>query len=298
MGYFILPSFHSSTVLWMTLALGIKWIEEVLSCPNQCTCNKWEVNCTGKNLDNIPTTIPLTSRKLILAQNNLTNLPLLTMSYLNELIHLDCSHNLLTMDLDFSFPALNKLTYLDLSFNRLSRITPFTFSQLKKLLLLNLSGNPTMVEVREWAFEKNTLLRYIDVSDCGLGYLGAEVFYNLYRLPILGLKGNPWTCDCRFVLFLKWLKKSGIKSPDIENATCSKPEKMQGLSLISIEPKLHHLCLLHIELEDFVHMSLLTFCVFIGGTLLVWLVGFGTVIYYHPVMKTYDEPENEEYRMI
>ncbi|KAM6455900.1 leucine-rich repeat-containing protein 52-like [Python bivittatus] len=282
----------------MTLALGMKWIEKALSCPAKCTCNKWEVNCTGMNLDNIPTTIPLTSKKLILAQNNLTNLPPLTMSYLDELVHLDCSHNLITMDLDFSFPGLVKLTYLDLSFNRLSHITSFTFSQLSKLLLLNLSGNPMMVEIKEWAFEKNTLLRYIDVSDCGLAYLNAEIFNNLYRLRILGINGNPWNCDCKFLTFCKWLKNTAIKSPDFENTTCSKPEKMKGLSLIEVETKLHYLCLLHLETEDFIYMSLLTFCVFFGGTLVAWLVGFGTVIYYHPVMRIYDEPENEEYRMI
>ncbi|XP_029143151.1 leucine-rich repeat-containing protein 52 [Protobothrops mucrosquamatus] len=298
MGYFIPISCHSSTLLWMILALGMKWIEEALSCPTECSCNKWGVNCTGKKLHNFPTTIPLTTKKLILAQNNLTNLPLLTMSYLNELVHLDCSHNLITMDLDFSFPGLVKLTYLDLSFNKLSHITSFTFSQLSELLLLNLSGNPLMVEIMEWAFEKNSLLRYIDVRDCGLSYLSAETFQKLYRLRILGIKGNPWNCDCKFLTFSNWLTNTDIKSPDFENTTCSKPEKMQGLSLIKAKLELHYLCLLHLQLEDFIYICLLTFCVFLGGTLVAWLVGFGTVMYYHPVMRLYDEPEDEEYRMI
>ncbi|XP_032082717.1 leucine-rich repeat-containing protein 52-like [Thamnophis elegans] len=274
----------------------MKLIEEAVSCPTNCTCDNLQVNCTGKLLQNFPTTVPLTTKKLILAQNNLTNLPLLTMSYLNDLVHLDCSHNMITMDLNFSFPGLVKLTYLDLSFNRLSRITSFTFSQLSELLLLNLSGNPLMVKITEKAFEKNSLLRYIDLSGCGLSYLSAETFQKLYRLRILGIKDNPWNCDCKFLTFSSWL--TNIKFPDLENATCSEPETMQGLSLIKAKLELRYLCLLHLHLEDFVYICLLTFCIFLGGTLVAWLVGFCTVMYYHPVMRQYDEPLDEEYRMI
>ncbi|XP_070605151.1 leucine-rich repeat-containing protein 52 [Erythrolamprus reginae] len=286
------------SLLWIILAFGMKWIEGTLSCPTDCACDKWQVNCTGKKLQNFPTTIPLTTKKLIMAQNKLTNLPILTMSYLNELVHLDFSHNLITMDMDFSFPRLVKLTYLDLSFNRLSYITSFTFSQVSELLLLNLSGNPLIVVIMEQAFEKNSLLRYLDVSDCGLSYLSAETFQKLYRLLILGIKGNPWNCDCKFLIFSNWLTDTYIKTPDFENTTCSKPEKMQGLSVFKAKLELRYQCLLHLQLEDFIYICLLTFCVFFGGTLVAWLVGFGTVMYYHPVMRLYDEPEYAEYRMI
>uniref|UniRef100_A0A8C6VHK3 LRRCT domain-containing protein n=1 Tax=Naja naja TaxID=35670 RepID=A0A8C6VHK3_NAJNA len=287
-------SCHSTPLLWMILALGMKWIEEALSCPTGCTCDQWQVNCKGKRLRDFPTTIPLTTKKLILAQNQLPNLPLLTMSYLNELVHLDCSHNLITMDLDFSFPGLVKLTYLDLSFNKLSHITSFTFSQLSELLLLNLSGNPLMVKITEQAFEKNSLLRYIDVNNCGLSYLSAETFQKLDRLRILRIKDNPWNCDCKFLTFSKWLVHTDIKFSDFENTTCNKPEKMKGLSLRKAKLELRYLCLVLLRPQDFIYICLVTFCIFLGGTLMAWLVGFCTVMYYHPVMSLYDEPEDEE----
>ncbi|XP_061463302.1 leucine-rich repeat-containing protein 52-like [Rhineura floridana] len=298
MGHLVLPSFHSSTSLWIAFLIGIKWTQRGLSCPQECTCEKWQVNCSGKMLDQVPTGIPLITKELILANNNLSSLPLLQMSYLNELVYLDCSHNLVEMGLDFTFPGIVKLTYLDLSFNRLSYITSHTFSQLNKLLLLNLSSNPMMLDIKEKAFESNSLLRYLDMSDCGLTYISAELFRHLHNLHILGIKGNPWNCDCNFLEFCNWMKKADTLYPNSEEITCSKPELLKGLTVLEAESKLHYLCLVHLETEDFIFTALIAFCIFFGGTLVAWLAGISTVIYYHPVMKVDDESEDEEYRMI
>ncbi|CAI5776517.1 leucine-rich repeat-containing protein 52-like [Podarcis lilfordi] len=298
MGYLIPPSFRTSTPLWIAVLIVIKWTGKGLSCPSKCSCEQKAVNCSMKALDKVPGSIPLTTRELILSDNKLVTLPVLEMSYLNELVYLDCSHNLLEMGLDFTFPGIVKLTYLDLSFNKLSFVTPYTFSQLNKLLLLNLSSNPKLVEVKDKAFDSNPLLRFVDMSDCGLTYVGGELFKDLHNLRSLRLKGNPWNCDCSFLEFCNWMKKADVVYPDSEEMTCNKPELLKGLTLNVAETKLHYLCLVHLDFQDFVFLGLMAICIFFGGTLVAWLVGLATVIYYHPVMKVDEELDEEEYRMI
>uniref|UniRef100_A0A670IBC2 Leucine rich repeat containing 52 n=1 Tax=Podarcis muralis TaxID=64176 RepID=A0A670IBC2_PODMU len=244
-------------------------------CPSKCSCEQKAVNCSMKALDKVPGSIPLTTRELILSYNKLVTLPVLEMSYLNELVYLDCSHNLLEMGLDFTFPGIVKLTYLDLSFNKLSFVTPYTFSQLNKLLLLNLSSNPKLVEVKDKAFDSNPLLRFVDMSDCALTYVGGELFKDLHNLHSLRLKGNPWNCDCSFLEFCNWIKKADVVYP---GETFSQVRIPWGT-------KLHYLCLVHLDFQDFVFLGLMAICIFFGGTLVAWLVGLATVIYYHPVMK-------------
>ncbi|XP_034979457.1 leucine-rich repeat-containing protein 52-like [Zootoca vivipara] len=298
MGRLLLPSFGASTPLWIAVLIVIKWTGKGLSCPATCSCVENSVDCSRKSLDKVPVSIPLTTRELILSDNKLVTLPILEMSYLNELVYLDCSHNLLEMGLDFTFPGIVKLTYLDLSFNRISFVTPHTFSQLNRLVLLNLSNNPLLVEVKDRSFDSNPLLRFVDMSDCGLTYIGGELFRDLRNLHTLKLKGNPWNCDCSFLEFCNWLKKTDVVYPDAEEMICNKPELLKGLTINVAETKLHYHCLVHLDFQDFAFLGLLAIFIFFGGTLVAWLVGVFAVIYYHPVTKVDEELEEEEYSPI
>ncbi|XP_066480623.1 leucine-rich repeat-containing protein 52-like [Tiliqua scincoides] len=332
MRYFVLTAFHISTPLWLALLIGLRWPEKSLGCPPECTCENWEVNCTGKNLRSIPTTIPLPTKKLNLADNNLTCLPQLEISYLNELIYLDCSHNQLNMNYPFSFPDMTQLTYLDLSYNNISYITAYTFRQLNKLLFLNLSGNRSLKEIKDKSFGGNTMLRYLDLSNCGLTYLSGDLVKHLHNLHQVGVNGNPWHCDCDFLEFCAWMKESlyrhafdsidrdllwsKLASMGIDkrllmlikilysntsyasDVICHKPESLYGLTLFEAENTLHFECLTHLEKNDFIFMTLIAFCIFFGGTLVAGLVGISTVIYYHPVVKMHDDSEDEEQKMI
>uniref|UniRef100_A0A8D2LD27 LRRNT domain-containing protein n=1 Tax=Varanus komodoensis TaxID=61221 RepID=A0A8D2LD27_VARKO len=61
--------------LCVALLLGLSWAEEGLGCPQGCTCERWEVACTGGGLDRVPSAIPLTTKVLVLANNSLASLP-------------------------------------------------------------------------------------------------------------------------------------------------------------------------------------------------------------------------------
>ncbi|KAH0630555.1 hypothetical protein JD844_013729 [Phrynosoma platyrhinos] len=172
-----------------------------------CICVKWEVNCRRKNLYELPTGVPPTTRQLILAENHFTNIPPLEITYLNEMVFLDWSQNELEMDWEFIFPGIDNLSHLDLSFNKLTAISPHTFSELKRLIMLNLSGNPTIKFLDGYSFANNPLLTYLDISDCGLENLTITLFLKMPSVQALGMKYNAWNCECVLLDFIKWMKR-------------------------------------------------------------------------------------------
>lgn len=207
---YILSLSNRGMAVWVMLFLGMSWAAESMSCPKGCTCQYLAVNCTGKQLEEFPATIPLDTRQLILAQNKLSYLPLLELNFLSDLIYLDCSGNSLGEDLEFTFVSIVKLVYLDLSFNNLTQVTFGTFSQLSSLVVLKLSGNPGLLEIERDSFANNTWLRHLDVSSCSLTFIDTSTMKDLPNLRSLDLSGNPWFCNCSFMELCSWMKESGV----------------------------------------------------------------------------------------
>lgn len=162
-------------------------------------------------MQNVPGNIPLTTKELVLTNNNITYLPLMEINFLSELVYLDCSHNQLMMDLHFAFSGTVKLIYLDLSFNRIAYLSIQTLSHLKNLMLLNLSGNPNLTLIEKEAFQGNTMLMYLDLSGCGLHHINNHAFGHLSNLHTLGIHNNPWRCDCALLEFCTWVEDTTIE---------------------------------------------------------------------------------------
>ncbi|XP_020643723.2 leucine-rich repeat-containing protein 52-like [Pogona vitticeps] len=273
------------------------------SCPPECICINMKVDCHSKGLDLVPDSVPLTTRELILTNNYFKDIPPLEITYLHELVYLDFSHNLIELNGEESFPAAEKLAYLDLSHNRLTDILPKTFSELPRLVFLNISSNPMIKKIHEDAFVPLTLLRYIDVSFCSLDILTVQTLDHLRNLHTLAIKGNPWDCNCTFLEVSNWLRqtmrghgnlKPRIKLLDHDEITCKKPPKVEGWPIFKAEEEVHHDCLLHVAIADLLVLGVITFCIFIGGTVVAGLIGMTTVIYHHPVMKVGDESDDDD----
>ncbi|KAM9129107.1 leucine-rich repeat-containing protein 52 [Pangshura tecta] len=266
-----------------------------LNCPAECTCQYLEVNCTGQQLQDFPTTIPLDTRQLILATNNISYLPSVELNFLSDLVYLDCRENAISEDLDFAFISLNKLIYLDLSFNNLTRVTFTTFSQLSSLVVLKISDNPNLVEIEKDSFANNTWLRHLDVSRTGLTFLDISIVKDLPNLKSLGLSENLWNCNCSFLEFTLWMKESGVRFPDPENISCYSPAALNGWSMPEVESKLHYTCLLHLHDTDYAFLGLIGFCIFSAGTVAAWLTGMCVVLYeFHTTRGGDDEDEDED----
>lgn len=219
--------------LSLVFLLGVA--SQGISCPSRCSCQYLEVNCTGQQLQEFPVDIPLDTRQLILAANNVSYLPAVELSFLADLVYLDCRKNLLGDDLDFTFIGVARLVYLDLSFNNLTQVTFSTFSHLLSLVVLKISDNPNLVAIEKDAFANNTWLRHLDVSRTGLTFLDTSTVRDLPNLRLLGLSDNLWHCNCSFLDFITWMMESDVHFPgegtDVcgtERALCSPSQKFSS----------------------------------------------------------------------
>ncbi|KAM8805412.1 LRC52 protein, partial [Eudromia elegans] len=283
-----------SQPLSLLFVLGMVLASENISCPSRCTCQYLEVNCTGQQLQEFPMTIPLDTRQLILATNKISQLPAVELSFLVDLVYLDCRENHLGHRLDFTFIGMAKLVYLDLSFNNLTQVTLSTFSQLISLAVLNMSDNPSLVQIEKDAFANNTWMRYLDVSRTGLLFLDTSTVRDLPYLRFLGLSDNPWHCNCSLLDFTTWMTKTNVHFPDAENITCYVPEGLRGWKMPAVQAQLRASCLTQLHKQDYVFLCLIGFCIFSAGTVAAWLAGICAVIYEVHAAKGEDEEEKEE----
>ncbi|KGL85042.1 Leucine-rich repeat-containing protein 52, partial [Tinamus guttatus] len=284
----------ASQPLSLMFLWGMVLASRNISCPSRCSCQYLEVNCTGQQLQEFPVTIPLDTRQLILATNKISYLPAVELSFLTDLVYLDCRENHLGDHLDFIFIGMAKLVYLDLSFNNLTQVTLSTFSQLVSLVVLKMSDNPSLVQIEKDAFANNTWLRHLDVSRTGLLFLDTSTVRDLPHLRFLGLSDNLWHCNCSFLDFTTWMTKTNVHFPDAENITCYVPEGLRGLKMPTVQAQLRANCLTQLHEQDYIFLCLIGFCIFSAGTVVAWLAGICAVIYEVHTAKGEDEEEEEE----
>ncbi|XP_010000645.1 PREDICTED: leucine-rich repeat-containing protein 52 [Chaetura pelagica] len=279
--------------LSLVFLLGLGMASERTSCPSRCSCQYLEVNCTGQQLQEFPEAIPLDTRQLILAANNVSYLPAVELSFLADLVYLDCRKNLLGDDLDFTFIGVAKLVYLDLSFNNLTQVTFSTFSHLLSLVVLKISDNPNLVAIEKDAFTNNTWLRHLDVSRTGLTFLDTSTVQDLPNLRFLGLSNNLWHCNCSFLDFITWMTESDVHFPDADNITCYTPGSLRALKMPAVEAQLHFSCLTQLHKQDYIFLCLVGLCIFFAGTMAAWLAGICAVLYKVHTSKGGEEEEED-----
>uniref|UniRef100_A0A3P9PNC2 Leucine rich repeat containing 3 n=2 Tax=Poecilia reticulata TaxID=8081 RepID=A0A3P9PNC2_POERE len=113
-------------------------------CPKICHCSDRSgmvVQCTSRNLENIPANLPRDTVVLLLSSNRIRHIPKEAFADLHRLRELDLSHNLLeSVDDDSFLGVLDSLRTLDLSNNQLSGLPRGTFAKLHARI--RLSNNP------------------------------------------------------------------------------------------------------------------------------------------------------------
>ncbi|XP_055965477.1 leucine-rich repeat-containing protein 52 [Sorex fumeus] len=279
---------------WLLLAWAALGLASGQDCPSPCECQAQEVTCSDRNLSRYPEGIPLGTRRLRLAGNQLTYLPALSLGLLSDLVDLDCSHNQLLEVLDYTFLGVYRLLSLDLSVNRLRHISPHGFSTLGALLSLNLSHNPGLGGLHELTFANTTALRYLDLRHTGLATLDDTVLGHLQGLDTLYLSGNPWHCNCSLMDFTLYLLVAHLQHPDAENATCLEPPELAGWPLSQVGNPLRYMCLTHLDSRDYVFLLLIGFSIFLAGTVAAWLTGVCAVLYQGMQRRTEDADDEDE----
>eukprot|EP00118_Oscarella_pearsei_P025812 m.308815 g.308815 ORF g.308815 m.308815 type:complete len:941 (+) comp44906_c0_seq1:146-2968(+) len=181
-------------------------------CPAKCTCQDNVVDCSGRGLIDLPSSLPAGTRRLdlkgnliaqlppdafgglpalrelSLAKNRLTAIPTFTAS--NSLLEkLSLSGNNITVVSGEAIAALWRLNTLQLSGNKIMAIDDASFNNLTQLKQLRLSRNAISV----WkTTSSNPLekLETLDLSGNRLTTLKGLMFTGLLKLKVLNLKKN------------------------------------------------------------------------------------------------------------
>jgi hypothetical protein len=116
-------------------------------CPTECSCKhsfdltNYFVNCSNRQLFQIPLNIPYSTTHLFL-DNNRIKLINNSLTYLTNLKYLSLANNYLEYLSNNEFFMMIKIENLDLSSNYIQNIRPKTFSNLLNLKKLYLHNNP------------------------------------------------------------------------------------------------------------------------------------------------------------
>uniref|UniRef100_A0A1A7Y8H5 Trophoblast glycoprotein b n=1 Tax=Iconisemion striatum TaxID=60296 RepID=A0A1A7Y8H5_9TELE len=187
---------HRSGMMRLLFLLALTVPPCASSCPDKCVCSSQTVKCQNKELDEVPPSIPTTTKVLFVTGNSISRiseasfpnrLDLLTDLYLsgNEVEHVDAT----------AFKNLPNLTKLDLSDNRIQNFSNSSFPDDNKLQFLNLSRslsnhNFTYMVLSLFYSAKLLKLTTLDLSNNDLISLPDGIFNSLLSLATLNLRNS------------------------------------------------------------------------------------------------------------
>ncbi|XP_066524986.1 wu:fc23c09 [Hoplias malabaricus] len=163
-------------------------------CPPECTCYGRVVQCSDKDLDNIPYGIPYNSRYVLLMNNRIDSIQLDLLSQYLSMEFLVLSNNLLTdSSLEGAFEGIQALKRLYLERNLLQSIPAALPATLEEL---RLDGNKVIVmSDTAWSCCPNLLILTLSNNSLGSGSstIPAGVLSPLVSLRTLSLSHNKLT---------------------------------------------------------------------------------------------------------
>ena len=154
-------------------------------CPSVCSCEHSSdftinyVNCSSRQLSDIPKDIHPSTTHLDLAHNRIKAMKS-DLSRLTQLKHLSLAHNRLESLVDDPFATMAHLEHLDLSSNQIEMISSMALSNLHQLQRLHLHDNPWIPHFyyEQNEFQSNVrlaLLTYANGLICNRSSLGAAL---------------------------------------------------------------------------------------------------------------------------
>ena len=160
------------------------------------TCNTSKMDCSHRNLVDIPVLDRNWTTVLDLSHNQLKEIHGAPFGNLSNLTSLDLSHNMISKLSSTVFKGLYSLVKLDLCDNELSVLSSDVFGELHELVYLEMSGNPTY-DVSSQTLATLNSLQFLYIS-----YIGNTLdtiindFQNLARLKDLYIMINEFL-DCQ-----------------------------------------------------------------------------------------------------
>ncbi|XP_061910746.1 leucine-rich repeat-containing protein 3-like isoform X2 [Entelurus aequoreus] len=211
-----------------TFFLGALWLLSTMvtiaqACPKSCHCadrNGAVVQCTSRNLENIPSNLPQNTVVLLLSSNRIRHVPKEAFMDLHRLRELDLSHNLIESLEVGAFQGNSEgLRTLDLSNNHLSSLPKETFSKLHARV--RLSNNPWHCEcslqeiLRELRLDPETVNETTDVAM----FVAMFCWFSMVTAYIIYYIRHNQEDAKRHLEYLKSLPSSSHISKDFDTAS-------------------------------------------------------------------------------
>lgn len=196
------------------------------ACPGACACAPGgQVNCSGRELSEVPDGLSPRARDLLLDRNRVHTLPPGAFVRAGALLRLDLRENGLRWVHARAFWGLGALQQLDLGANQLQALAPGTFTPLRALRNLSLAGN-RLARLEPAALGALPLLRALSLRDNELSALEPGLLAGLPALRALRLRGNPWACGCALRPLCAWLRGHPLPAPEAETLLCVSPGRL------------------------------------------------------------------------
>lgn len=213
--------------------IGYLFLVPSTCCPETCWCSNATqptVDCSYRNLINVPTGLPFDLRHLSLSVNDIRDLNAASFTNILKVKFLWIAYNKITTIQPGTFQNLTNLTNLDLSHNQLLDFPWQDLSALKYLQLLNLNNNK-LATVLPGTFKNSRSLRSLQLSNNHLFSLPEGVFDPLTTLSHLQLHHNDFHCSCALSWLMDWIQKIQATVDRRGDINCLTPSELKGVSL-------------------------------------------------------------------
>lgn len=156
------------------------------NCPSDCYCEGGTVDCSHRELTEIPLDLPKTTKRLLLNDNFITSIPAFGL-----------------------FNRLPDLQSLDLSRNQISSIEEGAFEGATSILEITLAENE-VTDVNKKLFLGLINLKTLSLYSNQISCVTPGAFDSLVSLHSLNLISNPFNCNCHMAWFADWLRTKGF----------------------------------------------------------------------------------------
>lgn len=213
--------------------IGYLYLVPSTCCPKICQCStavQPSVDCSYRNLINVPTDLPFNLTQLSLSVNDISKLNATSFANILQVTSLWLAFNKITTIQPGTFQNLTSLKNLDLSHNQLLDFPWRELLSLKNLQLLNLNNNQ-LATVLPDTFKTSKHLRSLQLSNNHLYSIPEGIFDPLTNLSHLQIHSNAFHCSCSLSWLMDWMKKIQINIDRKGDIVCRTPSELHGVAL-------------------------------------------------------------------